>query len=55
VIEDTSGKKVGGLASILPEGTDQLLATLRSGNYIIVCDLPGHRDAGMHGKLTVRD
>ncbi len=55
VIEDAAGKRLGSIASILPEKTDHLRVTLRSGNYVIVCDLPGHKDAGMNAKLTVRE
>jgi len=54
-IEDSTGKKVAGIASILPEKTDQLRVTLRSGKFVIVCDLPGHKDAGMRGTLTVQE
>lgn len=55
VIEDAAGKKVAGIASILPGKTDQLRVTLRSGKYAILCDLPGHKDAGMRGTLTVQE
>ena len=54
-IEDATGKKVAGIASILPEKTDQLRVALRVGRYAMVCDLPGHKDAGMLGSLTVRE
>ncbi|MGH2453516.1 MAG: cupredoxin domain-containing protein [bacterium] len=54
-IEDSTGKKVAGIASILPEKTDQLRVTLRPGKFVIVCDLPGHKDAGMRGTLTIQE
>jgi uncharacterized cupredoxin-like copper-binding protein len=55
VIEDAGGKRAGGIASILPDKTDQLRLALRAGRYTMVCDLPGHKDAGMLGSLTVRE
>ncbi len=55
VIEDAAGKKVAGIASILPEKTDQLRVAPRAGRYTMLCDLPGHKDAGMQGTLTVRE
>lgn len=55
VIEDAAGKRLASIASILPEKTDQLRVALRSGSYTILCDLPGHKDAGMRGALTVRE
>jgi uncharacterized cupredoxin-like copper-binding protein len=27
---------------------------LKPGKYVLICNLPGHYDAGMHGTLTVR-
>src|SRR5206468_3202518 len=35
-------------------GTSQVTATLKPGKYTFYCSVPGHRDAGMQGTLTVR-
>ena len=35
-------------------GTSQFSATLRPGDYTFYCSVPGHREAGMEGKLTVK-
>jgi uncharacterized cupredoxin-like copper-binding protein len=36
-----------------PGGTSSVTATLKKGTYTFFCPVPGHRQAGMVGKLTV--
>jgi len=38
---------------ITPSDTKTLEITLEPGSYNILCDLAGHQEAGMTGKLTV--
>lgn len=52
-IEDAARKVIAEIAVIAPGKTETLKVTLRQGTYTMVCTLPGHRDAGMHGKVTV--
>lgn len=44
---------VGKIDLVLPGETQTLEATLQPGTYTIACDLSGHKEAGMTGKLTV--
>lgn len=54
IIQDGSGNRVAG--SELVSAGDTFVFTVDSiaaGSYTYICDQPGHRDAGMHGTLTV--
>jgi plastocyanin len=46
---DAEGKVVVG-----PGGTSTASATLKPGTYTYYCTVPGHRQAGMQGTLTVK-
>jgi plastocyanin len=37
-----------------PKGTSTVSATLKPGTYTFFCTVPGHRQAGMQGTLTVK-
>ncbi len=53
VIEDSARASVGSIPSIAVGATGQLVVTLTPGTYALICNLPGHREAGMTGMLTV--
>jgi uncharacterized cupredoxin-like copper-binding protein len=50
------GDKVKGfrLQVVGERSSDSAKVDLKSGSYTFWCDVPGHRQAGMEGKLTVR-
>lgn len=52
-IEDSSGEEVGGV-EIVAEGTESASVELEPGEYTFFCSVPGHRQAGMEGTLTVK-
>jgi uncharacterized cupredoxin-like copper-binding protein len=52
-IEDSSGKTVA-QTELVAEGEDSTAATLKPGTYTFYCSVPGHREAGMEGTLTVK-
>ncbi len=48
------GSKVLGATPTFQGGTKTLTLNLKPGTYVFYCSVPGHRAAGMEGKLTVQ-
>jgi len=52
-IEDSSGETIAE-TEVLAEGSDSATADLKPGKYTFYCSVPGHRQGGMEGTLTVK-
>ena len=48
-----NGKVPGFKLEVGSGKSDELKANLKPGKYTFFCDIPGHREAGMEGTLTV--
>jgi len=52
-IEDASGADIAGTDTI-SAGKTSTTANLQPGTYTFYCSIPGHREAGMEGTITVK-
>ncbi|HMI81943.1 MAG TPA: plastocyanin/azurin family copper-binding protein [Solirubrobacterales bacterium] len=52
-IEDSGGETIA-QTEVISGGSDSTTANLKPGSYTFYCSVPGHRQAGMEGTLTVK-
>jgi plastocyanin len=50
---EVEGNGVEEVSETITEGTTELSVTLEAGEYVFYCAVPGHREGGMEGTLTV--
>jgi plastocyanin len=53
-VEDSGGNELGVSDLIAQDKTTLELSNLKAGSYTFFCTVPGHREGGMEGTLTVK-
>lgn len=52
-IESSGGEEIG-KTELIANGSDSTVVNLKPGFYTFYCSVPGHREAGMEGALSVK-
>ncbi|WP_421590800.1 sulfocyanin-like copper-binding protein [Shinella sp. M27] len=52
-VDEKALKSLGEVSDLKPGADGMLKAKLKAGTYLLLCNIKGHYEAGMHAKLTV--
>lgn len=52
-VDEKQLKSLGEVADLAPGADGEMTADLTAGSYLLLCNLKGHYEAGMHAILTV--
>lgn len=52
-VDEKALKSLGEVSDLKPGADGTLKARLKAGTYLLLCNIKGHYEAGMHAKLTV--
>lgn len=52
-VDEKALKSLGEVSDLKPGADGTLKAKLKAGTYLLLCNIKGHYEAGMHAKLTV--
>jgi plastocyanin len=53
-VESSGGEELGVSDTIAESNTSLQLSNVKPGEYVFYCNIPGHREGGMEGTLTVK-
>ncbi|MEX2032143.1 MAG: sulfocyanin-like copper-binding protein, partial [Dehalococcoidia bacterium] len=53
-VDESQLDVVAGTIELPPDQSQLLLTDLQAGAYVLVCNIPGHYNAGMHRAFTVQ-
>ena len=51
---EAQGSKIISQSPLISGGSTSVSTSLKPGKYVYYCTVPGHRQAGMEGALTVK-
>ena len=53
-VDETAVDIVAETADLDPDESEEIVATLEAGGYVLICNVPGHYNSGMYATFTVQ-